>query len=137
MYISPASTPDKIREAYQEVSVAVDDKLVADATGRNALYKIHVSLGKIVNGLAEKEQGNGGKRAVSDSVRSTVSPDEKDTIKQDEEEDEKTEIASGGKGEEEVEVEDEEDDEGTVVVDGNQTRDSLVEDLLSDNEDEE
>jgi condensin complex subunit 3 len=73
LYISPASTEAKIREVYAEVSAAVDDKIIAEATGRNALYKIHVSLGKIVNSLTEKAPRS---RNVSASVdRSTVLED--------------------------------------------------------------
>ena len=36
---------------YAAVSEAVENQILSDATGRNALYKIHVSLGKIVNSL--------------------------------------------------------------------------------------
>jgi condensin complex subunit 3 len=118
LHISPASTESLIREIYQEVSVAIEDKLISDATGRNALYKIHVSLGKIVNSLAEKE---------AKGRKSSVPLVEDKTVLGDEEESEgKTEI-----------VKDEEDDEGTVLGNGDVdesrlTRDSLVEDLLSD-----
>lgn len=71
--MSPASTEDKIRELYDEVSDAVDSKLLADATSRNALYKIHVALGKIVNNL--NENGSAGRRSVSRSV--SVVPEDK------------------------------------------------------------
>ncbi|KAI1277748.1 nuclear condensing complex subunit [Xylaria sp. FL0933] len=54
LYISPSSTEEKIRTVYDDVSAAVDENLLADATGRNALYKIHVSLGKIVNSLGSE-----------------------------------------------------------------------------------
>ncbi|EKD14712.1 uncharacterized protein L3040_002860 [Drepanopeziza brunnea f. sp. 'multigermtubi'] len=56
LHISPASTPLLLRALYAEVSTAIDEKLVADATGRNALFKIHVSLGKIVNALKEDDE---------------------------------------------------------------------------------
>ena len=82
------------------------------------MYKIHVSLGKIVNSLAEKG-GKGRKGSV-------VTVEDRTVILGDEEEgEEKTEIARI----------DEEDDEGTVVGNPDDTklrRDSLVEDLLSD-----
>ncbi|PHH62424.1 hypothetical protein CDD81_7143 [Ophiocordyceps australis] len=51
LHVSPASSEDKLRHLYALVSQAVDDGLLVDATSRNALYKIHVSLGKIVNTL--------------------------------------------------------------------------------------
>lgn len=38
------------------MSDAVDEGLLSDATSRNALYKIHVSLGKIVNNLDEQQR---------------------------------------------------------------------------------
>jgi len=67
-HVSPASTEERLKDLYTEVSTAVDDKLVVDATGRNALYKIHVSLGKIVNALAEKEKSR--KSTFGESLRS-------------------------------------------------------------------
>lgn len=70
LHISPASTEEKLKELYEEVSKAVDEKLVVDATGRNALYKIHVSLGKIANALAEKEKSR--KSTFGESLRSSV-----------------------------------------------------------------
>jgi len=70
LHISPASTEEKLKDLYSEVSSAVDDKLVVDATGRNALFKIHVSLGKIVNALAEKEKSR--KSTFGESLRSSA-----------------------------------------------------------------
>ncbi|KAF4634306.1 hypothetical protein G7Y89_g3802 [Cudoniella acicularis] len=127
LYISPTSTETLIREVYEEVSIAVDEKLIADATGRNALYKIHVNLGKIVNSLTEKEKATGKSRkssvtpSVADEDRTVI------TIENDDAEGEKTEL-----------VKVEEDDEGTVIadVDAKTTRDSLVESLLSDDDTE-
>lgn len=55
LYISPGSSEDRLREAYTEVSEAVEDGLLTDATSRNALYKLHVGLGKIVNTLDEQQ----------------------------------------------------------------------------------
>ncbi|PHH92551.1 hypothetical protein CDD83_6830 [Cordyceps sp. RAO-2017] len=54
--VLPGSSEDKIRELYAQVSEAVDGGLLSDATSRNALYKIHVSLGKVVNNLDEQQQ---------------------------------------------------------------------------------
>ena len=51
------------------MSVAVEEGLLTDATSRNALYKIHVSLGKIVNSLDEQQGANaGGNRRQSRSA---------------------------------------------------------------------
>ncbi|KAI0023167.1 ARM repeat-containing protein [Xylariomycetidae sp. FL0641] len=82
LHISASSTEEKLRELYEEVTAAVDDGLVSDATSRNALYKIHVSLGKIVNQLdaagnqADKmslASGGASRRSVSRSVSAAPS----------------------------------------------------------------
>jgi condensin complex subunit 3 len=91
------------------------------------LYKIHVSLGKIVNSFVEKEKaapiGGGRKSSVAPSV---VDEDKTFMTIEGEGEGEKTEL---------VKVE-EEDDEGTVIAGGDakSTRDSLVESLLEDSD---
>ncbi|KAI1419964.1 nuclear condensing complex subunit [Xylaria sp. FL1777] len=74
LYVSPASTEEKIRTLYQDVSAAVDEGLLTDATSRNALYKIHVSLGKIVNSLGEVDKMSRRSRSVSvaNSVATSV-----------------------------------------------------------------
>lgn len=117
LHVSPASTESLIREVYEEVSIAIEDKLIYDATGRNALYKIHVSLGKIVNSLTEKA-GEGRKN-------SAVSAEDKTVLGDEEESDDKMENAKA------------EDDDGTVLgsEEADESKvagDSLVEDLLSD-----
>ncbi|KAJ9134466.1 Condensin subunit-like protein [Pleurostoma richardsiae] len=136
LYVSPASSADKIREVYAEVSEAVEGQLLSDATGRNALYKIHVSLGKIVNTLDQQEAGGAGgaaapagnmRRSVSRSV--SVGPaDEKTVVAED-----KTVVTEADIKEEEDEDEEAGSDEGTVVP-GKAEEDSLVEDLLTDGE---
>jgi condensin complex subunit 3 len=114
--VSPASTEEKLREVYDEVSVAVDDKLISDATGRNALYKIHVSLGKIVNSLTEKTSRSRKSSAVVEDKTVLVDEGIEESAV------EKTEL-----------VKVEEEDEGTVLADETRVgRDSLVEELLSD-----
>ncbi|KAE9364488.1 ARM repeat-containing protein [Stipitochalara longipes BDJ] len=129
LHISPASTPSLLREIYAEVSDAIDAKLIADATGRNALFKIHVSLGKIVNSLKEKDDESPGLReSLRSSVnsrksRESVAPS---VVGEEEESGEKTELQVGKVKEE---VEEEEEDEGTVI---GARRDSLVSELLSD-----
>lgn len=115
------------------MSVAVDGKLIADATGRNALYKIHVSLGKIVNSLSEKD------RSENKSRKSSVAPSVVDEDRSllpsegDEAEPDKTALI---KVEEEVEEGEEDDDTATVIAEEepNPRRDSLVESLLSDDD---
>ncbi|KAH7371882.1 nuclear condensing complex subunit [Cadophora sp. MPI-SDFR-AT-0126] len=138
LHISPSSTPALLREIYAEVSLAIDEKLIADATGRNALFKIHVSLGKIVNTLKEKddEQASltlnlrGSVNSVS-SRKSSVAPSVVD-------EEKSTLSTIEGEGEEELtKVEEEDDDEGTIIRNPTPkrrsgTRDSLVDELLSD-----
>jgi condensin complex subunit 3 len=117
LYVSPASSEEKIRELYDEVSAAVDDKLLADATSRNALYKIHVSLGKIVNTLGEQDTGV---RVGSRSVSVTASVDERAS----EDAEDRTVLP-----EPQIKEEDE-DSEGTVI----HRDDTLVDELLSDGE---
>ncbi|KAL2123969.1 hypothetical protein VTJ04DRAFT_334 [Mycothermus thermophilus] len=51
LHVSPASSENLTRDVYAVVCRAVENNLLNDAAGRNALYKIHVSLGKIVNAL--------------------------------------------------------------------------------------
>lgn len=144
IHVSPASTEQKIRELYSEVSTAVDRKIIADATGRNALYKIHVSLGKIVNSIGEKQ----GRKSIMPEGRQIISPEGKTVLDVEEDDDEKTEFLTTrkkmqGRIEEEGELEeDEEDNDGTVIGEGEtitspRKRDSLMEELLSDDESEE
>lgn len=54
LHVSSGSSEAKIRDLYASVVGAVEDALLSDAPSRNALYKIHVSLGKIVNSLDER-----------------------------------------------------------------------------------
>ncbi|KAI6715444.1 hypothetical protein JHW43_002070 [Diplocarpon mali] len=136
LHISPASTPSLLREIYAEVSLAVDEKLIADATGRNALFKIHVSLGKIVNNLKETDDEtavltlnlrgsvnshDGGSRKSSVTPSSVEEKSVLDTVE-------------GGEEELIVVEEEEEEEEGTII--GNPTprsnkRDSILDELLS------
>ncbi|KAM7185375.1 Nuclear condensing complex subunit [Rhypophila sp. PSN 637] len=51
LYISPTSSEDLLREVFADISDMVDHPPLSDAPSRNALYKIHVSLGKIINAL--------------------------------------------------------------------------------------
>ena len=132
LYISPTSTSTLIREVYSDISEAVEDKkLGLDATGRNSLYKIHVSLGKIVNALdkeaAEKEKETGGRGArmssVTPSVMTSAAGDQ----------DEDTTVLA--KTPEPVEEEDEGDDTVIPVVKkekGRGATEELVDELLSD-----
>ncbi|KAB5570326.1 nuclear condensing complex subunit [Coniochaeta sp. 2T2.1] len=137
LYVSPSSSEDKIRDVYADVNDAVEHTLLSDTTGKNALYKIHVALGKIVNNLDARDAtavapvGRVGRRSVSAAVEEedgrtvvedrTVVPDV--TIKEEEEEEEvsvaETSVA----------------DEITVVTQVGE--ESLVDDLLDDDGDTE
>jgi condensin complex subunit 3 len=145
LHVSPASTEVKIREVYAEVSDAVQSGLVTDATGRNALYKIHVSLGKIVNNLDAATAAAGprlGRRSLSAALedrteRTVVSPEAE--IKEEEEE----EVEKSGAGEETTGVEETTGAEETGVeesviegtVAGTEAEDSIVDELLDDDGD--
>ncbi|KAL7626031.1 chromosome condensation complex Condensin, subunit G [Parahypoxylon ruwenzoriense] len=123
LYISPASTEEKLRSLYEDVSIAVEENLLSDATSRNALYKIHVSLGKIVNQLGEQDKMS--RRSASRSV--SLAPGDR-TIAED-----ATVVP-----EPPIEEEQEDAGEGEADVSGTTVRrsegDSLVEDLLTDGE---
>lgn len=54
VYISPSASEDKLRELSNEMNIAVDSKLVSDATGRNAITKLATTLTKIVSALGER-----------------------------------------------------------------------------------
>lgn len=101
---------------YSDVSEAVEDGLLSDATSRNALYKIHVSLGKIVNSLDEQQLAN---RRTSRSISHIDRhPTEDRTVLE----------------EPDIKEEDFEDsDAGTVVLE--QGKASAVANAQSDNED--
>ncbi|KAI0156636.1 condensin subunit Cnd3 [Hypoxylon sp. FL1284] len=128
LYISPASTEDKIRDLYEDVSSAVEENFLSDATSRNALYKIHVSLGKIVNQLGEQDKMS--RRSGSRSV--SLAPSDEKTVTEDAtvvpepaiEEEQEEEQEDGGPQEE--------GDISTTIRPGE--GDSLVEDLLTDEE---
>ncbi|KAL6921361.1 hypothetical protein ACHAPO_004934 [Fusarium lateritium] len=119
LHVSPGSSKEKLREAYQEVSIAVEDGLLSDATSRNQLYKIHVSLGKIVNTLDEQQQPTYRRASRSTSILTDRQSTEGDTSIADEPS---------------IKEEDE-DSDGTVVP--KEDRESLVDSLLSDGDDVE
>lgn len=116
LHISPASTPALLQETYEVVAVAVDEKLISDATGRNALFKIHVSLGKIANMARASVAPSVDRASTVDSVAPSVA-------EQTEEEGESEEGTVRGAGDADEEV--------TI------TAATLLEDLLSDDGDVE
>lgn len=62
------------------MSDAVEEGLLTDATSRNALYKIHVSLGKIVNSLDEQQKSNNLRPTRSVSASHDGPPGEDRTV---------------------------------------------------------
>lgn len=115
LHMSPGSTEEKLRETYAEISAAVEEGFLSDATSRNALYKIHVSLGKIVNALDEQQPSQ---RRTSRSM--SLNPERQQS-------EEKSLVE-----EPRIKEEDEDEDtEGTIVPKDEKTS-SLVEELLSD-----
>ncbi|KAG7290299.1 hypothetical protein NEMBOFW57_000298 [Staphylotrichum longicolle] len=132
LYVSPASSEATTRDVYAAVCEAVENQLLSDATGRNALYKLHVSLGKIVNNLDAAAEGAppsvaGGKgrrsmsRASSVGLGAGTAAAEENTVVQHE-----VQIKE--------EEEDDDDDAGTVVH--RSPEPSLVDELLSEEEEE-
>jgi len=131
LHISPGSSDDRLREAYTEVSDAVEDGLLTDATSRNSLYKIHVSLGKIVNTLDEQQPAA---RAARSSVASTTADDQSKEAK--------TEAMSEtSKIEEEAEDEIENEDDATVTAvlkkDPDDDAESVTVGALTDDDDDD
>ncbi|KAM4062215.1 nuclear condensing complex subunit [Hirsutella rhossiliensis] len=116
LHVSPGSSEDKIRELYAQVTEAVDEGLLSDATSRNALYKVHVSLGKVVNSLDEQLQPLNRRASRSASVILERQPAEDKTVVE----------------EPRIKEEHEDSNEATAVP---KEKDSLVDDLLSDGED--
>ncbi|KAI8628630.1 ARM repeat-containing protein [Xylariaceae sp. FL1651] len=138
LYVSPASTEEKIRNLYDDISSAVDEELLTDATSRNALYKIHVSLGKIVNQLGEQDKLSRRSVSRSVSVAPSVTPSHDKTIT---DEDEPT-IVPGRRSADATVLEDVAEEEAGEEADGGDDGDtvvhhkeeSLVDDLLTDEE---
>lgn len=131
--MSPTSSEEKLRESYGIVSEAVEEGLVTDTTGRNALYKIHVSLGKIVNSLEEQRpaQNRDGRSTSETAERSTPEEAEAEEPEEPEPEAEEAEEAeeqeeqeepeepvvksSRSRGNPKIKKEESSDDEGTVI----------------------
>lgn len=104
----------------------MDDRLVIDTAGRNALNKIHVSLGKIIAtfGEADVEESRLSRTvSVAGEDKSEVTDKtmltETNIIKEEDESNEGT-----------IMTRDVNSGEGTIVQD--RSKDTLVEDLLSD-----
>ncbi|KAK4232120.1 nuclear condensing complex subunits, C-term domain-containing protein [Podospora fimiseda] len=151
LYVSPLSSEEKTREVYQEVCLAVDGQLLSDATGRNALYKLHVGLGKIVNTLdAAAEAAQAGTQAQvkyrrSMSRASSVGYESAATGQQrgGSVVPEKNSVAAASRESSVIkEEEDEDEDDATVVLSRTpravrKDDKSLVDDLLSEDGEEE
>ncbi|KAF5590252.1 condensin complex subunit 3 [Fusarium pseudocircinatum] len=121
LHISPGSSEEKLREAYNEVSIAVEEGLLSDATSRSALFKLHVSLGKIVNALDEQQPSHRRTSRSTSVITDHASPEEEKTVME----------------EPSIKEEDEESDGTVVPKEEKDERESLVDDLLSDGEDVE
>ncbi|KAJ3493371.1 hypothetical protein NLG97_g4773 [Lecanicillium saksenae] len=96
LYISSGSSEEKLRETYEEVCIAVEEGVVTDAPSKNALYKVHVSLGKIVNALDE-QQPQRSSRSVSalpeNQLNDGKAASEEPVIKEEDEDSDGTVIA--------------------------------------------
>lgn len=124
LYISSGSSEDRLREAYTEVSCAVDDGILTDTTSRNALYKVHVSLGKIVNGLDEQQSQHQPSQLRAGSVRSgSVVTDRQPT-------EERSMIS--GTGERSIAEEADEEEQTTILRGSNTSKTSMEQDVSDD-----
>ncbi|EAQ89014.1 hypothetical protein CHGG_05633 [Chaetomium globosum CBS 148.51] len=130
LYVSPASSEIKSREIYAVICDAVDNQLLSDTASRNALYKIHVSLGKIVNTLDAAVEGAGaagGRYRRSVSRASSVGFDAPGTSTRPTPSEERT-------VQHEVQIKEEEEDSDAATVIHRSTEQSLVDELLSEEE---
>ncbi|KAI6249110.1 Condensin complex subunit 3 [Erysiphe necator] len=76
LHISPGSTVNLLRETFNLVSKAIDENLFNDATSRNALYKIHVSLGKIVNVMKDRNSSQDLRGSINSQTSRKCTIDE-------------------------------------------------------------
>lgn len=126
LHISPGSSEDRLREAYTEVSEAVEEGIVNDATSRNALYKIHVSLGKLVNSLDEQQPAARAARgSVAPSVADSQVAEEKTVI-------EVTKLEEEEEAEVEEEVEEIDDVTVTAILKKEVDDESMADEVLTD-----
>ncbi|KAG5982213.1 hypothetical protein E4U55_002196 [Claviceps digitariae] len=117
LYVSPSSSEAKLRDLYAAVSDAVQNGLVNDATSRNSLYKIHISLGKIVNNMDEQQHS---KRRTSRSV--SVTKERQST-------EERTLVEESKIKEEEF---DDESDQNTVVLEQERESSTMLDSSLQE-----
>lgn len=92
--------------------------MIPDTTGRNALYKLHVALGKIVNALDQGQEPGYGRRSVSSRATSVALEDRP--------------AAEGKAVLTEADIKEEDEDETTVMP--SREDDSMVDELLSDDD---
>lgn len=116
LYITANSNPEKLSSVSELVAEAIDLKVATDAPSRNALTKLHGSLGKVVG------EAGAVKKRVEEGA--TVLDEGKTIAEEDEAE------APALASEEDVKMEIEEQEDMTKL------KDSLLEELLDD-EDEE
>lgn len=115
LYISADSTTEKLQIANELVIEAIDTKIAGDAASRTALNKLHLALSKAM-GEAGKTRKN---------VEEIVSPPGEEDLTAVEEQDESV-LAE----DEDVKMEPVEDE---AVTD---TRDSILDDLLDDDDED-
>ncbi len=115
LYISPTSTPDKLHAVHDLVNEAIEGRIASDAPSRNALNKLLTALTKAIGTSA-----SGDATAKNDD-----DDDDGMTVVEVEVEDER-----GVMGEKMEVVEEAEGEE-------RQAKDSILEELLDDEEEEE
>ncbi|KAI9846360.1 MAG: hypothetical protein M1837_004213 [Sclerophora amabilis] len=130
MHISPNSTADKLRAVHELVTQAIDNHLVSDAPGRNALSKLQIALGKIVE---DSEETHKDTTTVLEAGPTLFEQgDERED--EDEEEGMTVGVGDGAAGA----LDGEADPEGhltTQELEG--AKDSLLDDLLDDDDDDQ
>ncbi|KAI9723008.1 MAG: hypothetical protein M1812_001457 [Candelaria pacifica] len=119
-----SSSIEKLHSLFDLLNSAIEQKIAGDATSRNALNKLVVSLGKV----GGRREG----RAVVEEGKTVLEEKEKTVLE--EEEEGKTVLGKVGDEEEgKTKIEDEDEEEGETKMEV----DSLLEKLLEDEEEGE
>ena len=113
LYITSKSSAGKLHATIALVGEAIDDRIANDAASRAALNKLHLALGKAIRAAGEAKSSPND--TLAGFVLSTIEDQEADELVLDSDQDIKVEMPE---------------------VDGvSEAKDSLLEELLDDDED--
>ncbi|KAI9760675.1 MAG: hypothetical protein M4579_001539 [Chaenotheca gracillima] len=115
LYVSPSSSAEKTRSVHELVTEAINERIVSDAPGRNALNKLQSALSKVVEDSNARE----GTTTVATEAETVLDEEEGEADGKD-------------KDVEDTKVKQEPEDDVEGTVDEGTTRDSIVDALLDD-----